>query len=316
MSKDTARDVEIVEVGPRDGIQNIPIFTPTTTKIELIGRLIEAGFRHMELGSFVSPKAIPQMADMAAVIEGAGPFDTICAEVLVPNTKGAERAIACNISELIFVVSVSNSHNQSNVRRSTADSVREFERMLAVVDPQEQLGLRIGLATSFDCPFEGRTPDSAVLQTIEALLRIRTGLKFNLSDTTGMALPDHVHRLSKAALGEFGSQAQFGFHGHDTSGYGIANVLAAMDAGIRSFDGSIAGLGGCPFAPGATGNTASEDIVYTFERLGVKTGIDLERLLAVADFAAAIPGGMTGGHIRNLPRARALGGTIAPPEKG
>lgn len=303
-------DVELVEVGPRDGLQNLPVPTPNAIKVELIQRLIDAGYTHLEIGSFVSPKAIPQMADMADLVAQAGPFDGVTAEVLVPNTRGARLALAAGIRDLIFVVSVSDSHNHSNVRRSRAASIADFRAMLAEIDPTADLSLRIGLATSFDCPFEGTTPDKAVMDTIEQLLNIRQGLKFNLSDTTGMALPDHVTRLAHQALTAFGKDARFGFHGHDTSGFGVANVLAAMDGGIRSFDGSIAGLGGCPFAPGATGNTASEDIVYMLERLGVPTGIDLEKLLETADFAAAIAGAQSGGHIRKLPRERALGGTI------
>jgi hydroxymethylglutaryl-CoA lyase len=253
--------VEIVEVGPRDGLQNLPAHVPTETKIAFIKALIAAGFRRLEIGSFVSPKAVPQMRDMDEVVAGLGDLGNVRAMALVPNSVGARRAIAAGITDLEFVISMTDSHNMSNVRRPTAASITDLEMLLAEVDPESKLTMRIGLATSFHCPFEGETHEDQVLRNCERILSIRNGLEMTLADTTGMALPDHVGRLARRCLSEFGGRATWSFHGHDTAGFGVANVLAAYEAGIRSFDGAAAGLGGCPFAPGATGNTATEDLV-------------------------------------------------------
>ncbi|MEQ1611971.1 MAG: hydroxymethylglutaryl-CoA lyase, partial [Hyphomicrobiaceae bacterium] len=295
---------ELVEVGPRDGVQNIPQYVPTETKVALIKALIAAGFKRMEIGSFVSPKAIPQMRDMEDVVKQLGPIPGIRGMVLVPNAKGAERALAAGIKDIEFVISMSDAHNMSNVRRPTKASIEDLKTTLTEIDPGKQLKIRIGLATSFHCPFAATMDETAVLATIESIVALRDGFELALSDTTGMALPHHVKSLSAKAIKTFGKHATFTFHGHDTAGFGIANVLAAMDASIRSFDGSVGGLGGCPFAPGATGNISSEDMVYLFARMGVETGIDLDKLFLAGDIAVKLPGAVTGGHARNIPRDR------------
>lgn len=297
--------VEIVEVGPRDGVQNIPQFVPTETKVALIKALMTAGVKRMEMGSFVSPKAIPQMRDMEDVVKQLG---TIPASVrgmaLVPNAQGAKRALAAGIKDIEFVISMSDAHNMSNVRRPTSASIDDLKTTLAEIDPGRELKVRVGLATSFHCPFAGTMDETAVLATVERIAAIRDGFELALSDTTGMALPGHVKSLAAKAIKAFGRQATFTFHGHDTAGFGIANVLAAADAGIRSFDGAVGGLGGCPFAPGATGNISTEDMVYLFQRMGVATGIDLEKLFAASDIAVALPGAVTASHARKIPRDR------------
>lgn len=300
--------VELVEVGPRDGLQNIPHLVPTATKIALIRALLAAGFKRMELGSFVSPNAIPQMANMDEVIAGLGPLPPeVRGMVLVPNAKGVQRAMAAGISDLIFVISMSDSHNRSNVRRPTDASIDDLRRLLAEVDVDGRLTLRVGLATSFHCPFEGVMDEGAVYATIERVAALRDGIEFALSDTTGMALPSQVKSLARRCIDGFGSRAKWCFHGHDTAGFGIANVLAALEAGITSFDSSVAGLGGCPFAPGATGNISSEDLVVLFDRMNIETGIDIDLLLRAGDIAAGLPGAATSGHARSIPRARLLG---------
>ncbi len=298
--------VELVEVGPRDGLQNIKALVPTAIKIKLIHALADAGFKRMEIGSFVSPKAIPQMQDMDAVVKGLGPLPGVRAMALVPNSKGARRAFAAGVMDLEMVISMTDGHNNSNVGRPTAESIADLAYLLQEVDPDGKLTLRIGLATSFHCPFEGLTPERTVLGNIEKILAIRPGLEFALSDTTGMAIPNKVKSLATQALAEFGDRASFIFHGHDTSGFGVANILAAMDAGIRSFDTSVAGLGGCPYAPGASGNIPSEDIVYLFDRMGVATGIDLEKLMAASEIAASLEGALPASHVRAMPLANAL----------
>ncbi|WP_108663210.1 hydroxymethylglutaryl-CoA lyase [Acuticoccus kandeliae] len=300
----TKNEVEIVEVGPRDGLQNIAKFIPTEVKIDLIRRLAGAGFTRMELGSFVSPKAIPQMQDMEAVIAGLPPLPGVAGMTLVPNTKGAHRALAAGVRDLIFVISVSDAHNQSNVRRATDASIADLKAMLEEIDPLGELPIRVGLATTFHCPFDGVVDEDKVLATIEKILPMREGMEYALSDTTGMATPAHVKSLTKRCIDAFGGSARFCFHGHDTAGFGIANILAAMDGGIRSFDTSVAGLGGCPFAPGATGNIPSEDVVYLFQRLGVTTGIDLEKLLDAGTMILAESGAPMASHARAIPRAR------------
>lgn len=299
--------VEIVEVGPRDGLQNLPVFVPTQTKLALIKALAAAGFARMEIGSFVNPKAVPQMSDIEDVVAGLGDLGAMRPMALVPNSKGAHRALAAGIRDLEFVISMTDAHNMSNVRRPTDASIADLAAVLAEIDPEERLSLRIGLATSLHCPFDGDTPVDRVLRNVERIVAIRGGFEMMIADTTGMALPDQVTRLARRCLSEFGDRARWGFHGHDTAGFGIANVLAAHAEGIRVFDGAAAGLGGCPFAPGATGNIATEDLVYLFARMGIETGIDLDKLFEAAEIAANLPSAVTGGHARAIPRGRLFG---------
>jgi hydroxymethylglutaryl-CoA lyase len=296
--------VEVIEVGPRDGLQNLVNHVPAETKVAFIQALIASGIKRMEAGSFVSPRAIPQMSDMEEVARLLGPLSDIDAMVLVPNAKGARRAIAAGFSSIQFVISMSNAHNLSNVRRPTNASIADLRALLDEIDPNGNMKFRVGLATSFHCPFEGLMDEDQVLRTITDIVKIRDGFELTLSDTTGMALPQHVRRLCARVIAEFGDRARYCYHGHDTAGFGISNILAAADAGIRSFDGAAAGLGGCPFAPGATGNIATEDIIYTFHRMGVETGIDLDKFLVAAKYAANLPGALTGGHVRNIPSDR------------
>lgn len=302
--------VEIVEVAPRDGLQNIAAIVPTADKVELVRRLARAGFRRIEVGSFVSPRHVPQMADIEAVVAEIGDLPGVSRMALVPNSRGARRALAAGIRHLEIVISMTDAHNMSNVRRPTADSIADLAGMAEEIAGCE---LRVGLATSFHCPFTGLVDEDAVIRTIERILKVRSRVEFAISDTTGMATPDHVSRLVRRALSAFsGGEVRWCFHGHDTAGFGIANVLAALEAGIRCFDGAAAGLGGCPFAPGATGNIATEDLAYLFARLGVATGIDLGRLLEASDFAADLAGTTPSGHARAIPRERLFGVPASP----
>lgn len=296
--------VEIVEVGPRDGVQSVPTFIPTEEKLRLINGLLDAGVKRMEIGSFVSPKAIPQMQDIAEIISRLANREGVRLMTLVPNLKGAKLAVAAGMKEIIFVISMTESHNQSNVRRSVAQSIEELRALLEEVDAAGKLRMRVDLSCAFDCPFEGRVPESVVLAQIEKIVSIRSGMELGLCDTTGFALSNQVRDLFGRCRHEFGDQAGWAFHCHDTAGFALANVLAAYEAGVRTFDASVAGLGGCPFAPGATGNVATEDVVYLFHRMGVDSGIDLERFLDACTIAAGIPDGVTGGHVRHIPRAR------------
>lgn len=297
--------VEIVEVGPRDGLQNLPAVVPVADRISFANKLIAAGLKRIEIGSFVSPKAVPQMADTAAVVAAVDRVPGLRLMALVPNARGAEDAVAAGLTELEFVLSVSDDHNRANVRRTTAESIAELRNVCADIDPAGRLTMRFGLATSFHCPFAGRTNKARTLGVIAEVLAIREGVEIALADTTGKAHPIQVRELASEALARFGKSATFAFHGHDTSGFGIANVLAAYEAGIRVFDGAAAGLGGCPFAPGASGNTATEDIVNLFQGMGIETGVDLQSLLDAADMAAGFTGAIPGSHVRLLPRPAA-----------
>jgi hydroxymethylglutaryl-CoA lyase len=301
--------VEMVEVAPRDGFQSIMDPLPTTTKIGLIEALLDAGFRRMEIGSFVSPRAVPQMADMAAIAEHLRNREGVRLAALVPNRKGGELALEHHIRELVFVFSASETHNLKNVRHTVAESLCELEEIQSVLRGASGTRLRVDLATSFDCPYDGEVPADKVRDAVAQIRRIAGDIEIALCDTTGRANPHQVHRTFVAVMSEFGGQGNWAFHGHDTFGLGVANALFAYQAGVRTFDTSAAGLGGCPFAPGATGNTASEDLVFAFEQSGIATGVQLERLLSAADRIAEIPGACLGGHLRTVPRSRALQAT-------
>ena len=224
---------------------------------------------------------------------------------LVPNALGARRALKAGVRSLIFVISMTDEHNMSNVRRPTRASIDDLAALIDELG-DEKLELRVGVATAFHCPFTGIVDERQVLANIERILKIRGDIEFAISDTTGMAAPDHVRRLCGAAISAFGGAGTWSFHGHDTAGFGLANVLAAIEAGVTSFDASAGGLGGCPFAPGATGNIPTEDLVHLLHRMGLQTGIDLGRLLQAADMATGIAGAAQGSHARGLPRENLL----------
>lgn len=297
--------VDIVEVAPRDGFQSIAKPLPTATKIAAIEALLAAGVRRMELGSFVSPKAIPQMGDMAEIAAHFRDREGARLSVLVPNAKGAELALAAGYADLVFVVSVSEAHNMNNVRQTVAQSLDALATVADALGGVEGARLRVDLATSFDCPFDGTVPMEKV-RAVFADARERTrglDVEFALCDTTGRADPYTV-RARFAEVIAAAPDVTWAFHGHDTFGMGVANALFAYEAGVRIVEGAAAGLGGCPFAPGATGNTATEDLHFAFARGGIETGLDMPRFLAAADAIAALPGAVTGGHLRIAPRHR------------
>ncbi|MBR2174966.1 hydroxymethylglutaryl-CoA lyase [Sphingopyxis sp.] len=294
--------IEIVEVGPRDGFQSIGPLIPTKRKLELVDMLYDAGIRRMEATAFVSTSAVPQLADAAALLEHIAGKPDLDAQVLVPSLRHAERAIAAGATHLAFVLSVSEKHNKGNVRRSPAESVHEFGELAKLVPAGARL--RLNLATAFDCPFDGAVPAAATLALLEPLVAIAPEAEFCLCDTTGRVTPDRVASLFDAARDANPTAQRWAFHGHDTYGQGVSNAVAAWNAGINVIDSSFAGLGGCPFAPGATGNVATEDLVWTFTEMGVSSGIDLPRLIAAAREAAELPGASFGGRVRDALRAR------------
>lgn len=274
-----ATKIEINEVAPRDGLQIEARFVPTEEKIRWIDALSTTGLRRIEATSFTSPKAIPNLRDAAEVVTGIQRREGVDITVLVPNVKGTERALACQVDEINLVMSASNSHGLANLRMTPEQSLEQFA---AIVEVSKESGVFINasLSTTFGCPFEGEVPEARVLELVEKLIGL--GIQgVTLCDTTGMANPAQVKRLCEAVL-ERWPQTPFTLHFHNTRGMGLANALAAWQAGITRFDASLGGLGGCPFAPGATGNVCTEDLVHMFESMGVDTGVDLDALLEIA----------------------------------
>ncbi|SFH87449.1 hydroxymethylglutaryl-CoA lyase [Modicisalibacter xianhensis] len=302
--------VDIVEVAPRDGFQSIREPLPTADKIRCIEALIEAGITRLEIGSFVSPRAIPQMADIGDIVAHFTRRPAMRFSALVPNLKGAQLALDSGLRELVYVVSVSESHNQGNVRQSvdaSLDGLAAIVELLHERDLQDAVCLRLDLGTSFDCPYEG-TIDwhqvDAVLGKARDAQR-NVSMEVALCDTTGRATPYQVAEHFTRLREQHGDESlKWAFHGHDTYGMGVANALFAIHHGATAIDAATAGLGGCPFAPGATGNTATEDLLYALHGGKVHTGVSLPRLLEAADLIAALPGGQTASHLRHVPRDR------------
>lgn len=291
------RTVTLIDVGPRDGFQSIGPIIPTDRKISIIEGLYRAGVRRVEATAFVSEKAVPQLADAAEVLAAAQALPGMDPQVLVPNERHAERALTAGATHLAFVLSVSEKHNLSNVRRLPQDSAADYRRIVAMLPAGT--AIRLNLATAFDCPFDGPVDPAATLALMDELADAAPDAEICLCDTTGRVTPDRVTGLFSAAQARFPQARHWAYHGHDTYGLGLANVVAAWAAGIDRIDASVGGLGGCPFAPGATGNVASEDVVWMFRNMGVETGIDLDALVGVARDAAALPGALSGGRVRD-----------------
>lgn len=268
----------IQDVAPRDGLQNEPDFIPTGQKIALVDALSRSGLHKIEVTSFVSPKAIPALADAEQVLAGIHREPGVLYSALVPNERGCERALACQLDELNLVMSASEGHSLANLRRLPADSIQDFSRIVRLADGK--VALNVSLSTTFGCPFDGEVTPDTVHTLIQQLVDIGIPA-VTLCDTTGMANPAQVHQLCAGVAQRF-PQLALTAHFHDTRGMGLANVLAALQAGIRHFDASLAGLGGCPYAPGASGNICTEDMVHMLDEMGHDTGVDLERLLQAA----------------------------------
>jgi hydroxymethylglutaryl-CoA lyase len=292
-----ARFVTLVDVGPRDGFQSIETIIPTATKISLLQGLHAAGVRRVEATAFVSEKAVPQFADAAELLAAAQALPGMDPQVLVPNERHAERAIRAGAKHLAFVLSVSAKHNQNNVRRTPRESAAEYRRIVAGVPADTKI--RLNLATAFDCPFDGAIDLETTLSLMDELIEVAPQAEICPCDTTGRVTPDRVNALFAAAKARFPATRHWAYHGHDTYGLGVANVVAAWGAGVDRIDASIAGLGGCPFAPGATGNVATEDVVWMFQNMGVQSGIDIALLTEVARRTVALPGALSGGRVRD-----------------
>ena len=272
-------EVELVEVSPRDGLQNDPVAVSTAHKVELIERAVAAGFRRVEVASFVNPKRVPQMADAEAVMAALPRVDGVVWSTLALNTRGVERAIAAGADEINFVVTCSETFNQRNQGCSIAESLSMLTEMAPLVREAGKR-LTVVMSTSFGCPFEGEVPVTRVVEVALGALEARPD-ELSLADTIGVAVPsDVIERVG--AVRAVDTQTALRCHFHNTRNTAIANIAAALDVGVRSFDASLAGVGGCPFAPAATGNVATEDVAYLLARMGYDTGLDLSALLETA----------------------------------
>ncbi|MBD9473422.1 hydroxymethylglutaryl-CoA lyase [Achromobacter sp. ACM01] len=287
---DRKPDVLISEVGPRDGLQSVKATMPTADKLRWIDALVAAGVREIEVASFVPARLLPQMADAAEVVRHAARHPALTVMALVPNLRGAEAALRAGVHKLTMPVSASREHSLANVRKTPEEMVEEVRAIARLRDElAPAVKLEAGISTAFGCTLQGVVPEDEVIRL--AALCVAAGAdESGLSDTVGYANPAQVRRLFRRLRAEIGEQAGAA-HMHNTRGLGLANCLAAWEEGVRTFDSSLGGLGGCPYAPGASGNVVTEDLVFMFEAMGVRTGIDLNGILAArAPLAAGLPG--------------------------
>jgi len=273
--------VEIVEVGPRDGLQNESHPLPSETKIELIERLAQAGLPVIEAGAFVSPKWVPQMADSEEVLRRVRRRAGVSYPVLVPNMKGLERAMAVGVGEIAIFGAASESFSRRNINCSIAESL---ERFAPVCEAARGAGITVRgyVSCALGCPYEGEVPPAAVAALARELAALGCR-EISLGDTIGVGTPAAARRMLEAVAGEVALE-RLAVHYHDTYGQALANIYASLEAGVATIDSAVAGLGGCPYAKGATGNVASEDVIYMLNGLGIETGVDLEALVGVAWF--------------------------------
>lgn len=290
------------EVVTRDGFQIEPRFIPTDAKVALIDELGRCGYAKIEVSSFTSAKAIPMLRDAEEVMGGIVRVPGVEYTVLVPNVRGAERALESRADELNLVMSISETHNLANLRMAREQSFAGLRDVIALA--RGRAAVNVSLSTCFGCPIEGAVPQDEVLRWAERFAEL--GVRgLTLCDTTGMAHPAQVGRMAQAVRERFGG-LQLTFHFHNTRGMGLANLLAAVQAGIDRFDGSLGGLGGCPYAPGASGNICSEDAIHMLQAMGYETGVDLERLLACARRLPAIVGHEVPGQVAKAGRSTDL----------
>ncbi len=293
--------VRIVEVGPRDGLQNEPALVPAAVKIEFIQRLAATGLPVVEATSFVSPRWIPQLADAEEVWRGLDRRPGVSYPVLVPNLKGLDRAIAAGVEEIAVFAAASETFSRKNVNASIAESL---QRISELAGPALDAGLRIRgyVSCVLGCPYEGAIHESRVVEVTQALIELGCH-EVSLGDTIGIGTPLAARRLLWAVAGECGME-RLAVHFHDTRGQALANIFACLEAGVGVVDASVAGLGGCPYARGATGNVATEDLVYLLHGLGIETGVDLPALIAAGHYICSMLGREPNSRLGRLPEYR------------
>jgi hydroxymethylglutaryl-CoA lyase len=295
--------VSVYEVSPRDGLQNEASILAVEAKRELIEALVRAGLRHIEVTSFVSPRWVPQLADAVELVQSLAPAPGVTFSALCPNATGLERAKLAGLKEVAIFLSASESHNQRNTNKSIQRSLEVFEELIPAA---RDAGLRVRayISTVWGCPYEGDVDPQRALEIARDL--IRWGVyQVSLGDTIGVGTPLQTQRICQLFLAELAPE-QLALHFHDTRGTALSNVLVGLDAGIRTFDAAVAGLGGCPYAPGASGNLATEDLVYLLHGMGLETGVDLPALIQAGAVAERVVGRKLPGkvHQAGLPRKR------------
>lgn len=296
-------EVTIIDVSPRDGLQIEANIISTNDKVALINRLVAAGIKKIETTSLVHPAKVPQMADASEVLNDISSITAIHPVVLIPNMKGFERASKHQVTEVNWVSSATETFNKKNINRSIDENFKIFE---SVLQEAKLAGIQVcfSIAVSFGCPYEGSVPEENVLKLVERAKKAGVD-RIGIADTIGIATPNQVGGLLSKVLAIAGN-IPVSVHLHDTRGFGAANAYAAYLAGTRIFETSASGIGGCPFAPGSAGNLATEDLVYLFERMGIKTNINFEKLLDAADFAASLSSKESLGRVRRLDRERTI----------
>ncbi|MDZ4375328.1 MAG: hydroxymethylglutaryl-CoA lyase [Phenylobacterium sp.] len=290
---ESVSEVLVSEVGPRDGLQSISAIMPLEAKKRWVAAEAAAGVREIEVGSFVPASLLPQLADTAELVAYAKSIPGLTVAVLVPNRRGAADALAAGADKITLPLSVSETHSLRNVRRThvqVIEEARAIAGMIRDLPPERRPHFEGSLSTAFGCTIEGAIPDRQILDLAEALMAAGCD-EVGLSDTTGYADPAAVRRMIRLVRGVVGAEAVTGIHLHNTRGLGLANALAALEEGLTTLDSSLGGIGGCPFAPGASGNIVTEDLVFMLEAMGLRTGIDLDALLRVRSLVAeALPG--------------------------
>jgi hydroxymethylglutaryl-CoA lyase len=308
----------ISEVGPRDGLQSIKSVMPTAAKLRWISALAAAGLREIEVGSFVPPKLLPQMADIREVVAHALAIPGLHVAVLAPNLRGAQGAFEAGVHKVTLPVSVTNEHSLANIRKTTAQMIEEVRNIVALRNERfPGVQIEAGVSVAFGCTIAGTVSDDQTMRMCLAMAECGVD-EIGLSDTSGYGNPVQVRRMFRRLQAEVGAKAG-GAHFHNTRGQGLANVIAALDAGVTTIDASQAGLGGCPYAPGATGNIVTEDLAFLLESMGYDTGVDIDKLIAArAILAEALPGEALYGHVQDagLPKgfAYADGRTPSAPQ--
>ncbi|SAL42436.1 hydroxymethylglutaryl-CoA lyase [Caballeronia humi] len=291
--------VLISEVGPRDGLQSVKAVMPTAAKLRWISALAAAGLKEIEVGSFVPPKLLPQMGDIHDVVSHALTIPGLHVAVLAPNLRGSERAFEAGVHKVTLPVSVTNEHSMANIRKTTAQMIDEVREIVALRNARfPGVQIEAGVSVAFGCTIAGAVGDDETMRMCVAMAECGVD-EVGLSDTSGYANPAQVRRLFRRLQSELGGKAG-GAHFHNTRGQGLANVVAALEAGVTTIDASQAGLGGCPYAPGATGNIVTEDLAFLLEAMGFDTGIDIDALIAArAILAEALPGEALYGHVQD-----------------